>query len=214
MKKPNKAATAPVKTEAPVKKSANRTPVDLFIAYNNAGRFPKQDVTNATHAALDASPPKLTRTAYLISKGSKGLLAHLVKTDEKGEFYSRPSGKTEAFGHLPTLAKTEKGLKVEIVQLKELLARALHGKTKTRLMKNRETGEEVQVVFLNPITDSYYVGITVAEDGTLRVINMEPPAKYNKKRDQWVLLKEVSDGKLISKLTNYSSKASKAIIGR
>lgn len=212
MKKPNKAAT--VATALVVKKSVNRSPVDLFIAYNHAGRFPKQEVTNAVHAALGANPPKLTRLGFLVSKGSKGTLCHSVQTDEKSEFYSRPSGKSEAFGHLPTLAKIEKGLKVEIIPLKELLNRSLHAKTRVKMFKHRATGEEVHVVLLNPITDSYYVGLTTNEDGTLRVINMEPVAKYNKKNVQWVLVKEVSDPKLISRLTNMPTRTSKALLSK
>ena len=211
MKKPTATATskaAPATLDPTEKKIA--LPVDLHIGYNHEGRMPKAALQKSINSALPNNP-KLTLAMFVLSKGKHGLLCHPVMASENKEIYSRVSGSKNAYGHLPSYNSSDYGLKVELLTQQQLIDRALNvKKCETKRFKSRISGEEVDVVLLNPETQSYFVGLTVDAKGALRVINMEPSARYNEKSVQWSLLRVVTDEKLKIKLTNLSTKAVKA----
>lgn len=184
--------------------------VDTAIAYNSSGRFKRTEYAAKVSKVIDDEriSKSTAHSRFLITSGDKGKLINMVFADHRGA-YTRQAGETVVYGHLTSLNELESGIKAELLTPRQLVDRLLT-KKKVYRFKHRETGEEVDAILLNPSTDPYFVGVTLDKAGQLRVLNMEPPAKYNKKHVQWVQLKDVTDAKLVTRLANYGSKTLKA----
>lgn len=190
---------APTATATAVPSLVTREQVDSFVGYNS-GRFPTTAYAKAL-AKLSEGHKSLTYPShgFLVTKGPKGCLINPVHFNLDTGFYSRKSGEHTLVGNAKALADVD-GLTATFLSSHELVAKVLKH-PKVKLFKSRDTGEEVEVALYNSATDSYFIGVTFDSHGHLRVINLEPAAKYNRKPVQWTMLRDVNDGKLIKRLS-------------
>lgn len=197
-KKATVSAPTATATVAPSPSLVSREQVDSFVGYNS-GRFPTTAYAKAL-AKLSEGHKSLSYPShgFLVTKGPKGCLINPVSYNSETGFYSRKSGEHVLVGNIKALAEVD-GLTATFLTPQELTAKVLKH-PKVKLFKSRDTGEEVEVALYNSATDSYFIGVTLDTHGHLRVINLEPPAKYNRKPVQWTMLRDVSDGKLLKRI--------------
>jgi len=190
---------APTATATVVPSLVSREQVDSFVGYNS-GRFPTTAYGKAL-AKLSEGMKSLTypTNGFLVTKGPKGCLINAVHFNTETGFYSRKSGEHTLVGNSKALAEVD-GLTASFLTSHELVAKVLKH-PKVKLFKSRDTGEEVEVALYNSATDSYFIGVTLDAQNHVRVINLEPAAKYNRKPVQWTMLRDVSDGKLLKRLS-------------
>lgn len=180
--------------------------VDNLVGYIG-GRFPASAyATKLQKQAEELGKIDLPSTGYLLTQGPKGQLIRRVQYNPATGFYSRSEGERTLIGNVKAFGEIE-DLKAQIVTTAELMALALKQKEVKRY-QHREDDEEVDAAILNKHTDPYVAAVTINAEGKVRVLNIEPPAKYNKVNVQWVLLKDVTDGKLLVKIASMSGNKS------
>lgn len=137
--------------------------------------------------SLGTKIPELKKPGYLYIKGNKpGLLVHPVRWDGSDVYH-----RDELYGSLGAINKAQPALSAEVLSFDDLIERA---RKVNHLMEVEHVldGRHYTVALLNNWGDDYVAGLANV-DGKLRVLNMEHPARHNKKAVQYKTVRDVKD---------------------